>query len=40
MAEIHEGRKLNRVLGFTSRNMLTYGLLMAAALYLSREWGN
>ena len=36
MNEIHHGRELNRVLGFTSRNMLTYGLLMAAALYLSR----
>ena len=36
MVQIHQGRELNRVLGFTSRNMLTFGVLMAIALYLSR----
>lgn len=35
MVTIHEGRELNRVLGFTSRNMLTYGLLLTVALCLA-----
>ncbi|EJW92977.1 1,4-dihydroxy-2-naphthoate octaprenyltransferase [gut metagenome] len=36
MVQIHEGRELNRVLGFTSRNMLTFGLLLTLALCLER----
>ena len=32
MTQIREGRALNRVLGFTSRNMLTFALLTAMAL--------
>lgn len=32
MVQIGSGRKLNRVLGFTSRNMLTLALLVVAAL--------
>lgn len=35
MMEINKGRKLNRILGFTSRNMLTFALLVVAALLLS-----
>ncbi len=34
MEEIHEGRALNRILGFTSRNMLTLALLTVAALVI------
>ena len=37
MVSIHQGRELNRVLGFTSRNMLTFGALLAIALYLSNR---
>lgn len=37
MVSIFQGKELNRVLGFTSRNMLTFGVLMAIALYLSRQ---
>lgn len=32
MTQIREGRALNRILGFTSRNMLTFALLTAMAL--------
>ncbi len=32
MTQIREGRALNRILGFTSRNMLTFALLTAVAL--------
>lgn len=32
MVQIHHGRSLNRILGFTSRNMLTFALLIIAAL--------
>lgn len=32
MVQIHQGRSLNRILGFTSRNMLTFALLTIAAL--------
>lgn len=32
MVEIGDGRALNRILGFTSRNMLTFALLIVAAL--------
>lgn len=32
MTQIREGRALNRILGFTSRNMLTFTLLTAVAL--------
>lgn len=32
MVRIHEGRELNRILGQTSRNMLIFALLVAAAL--------
>ena len=32
MVQIGSGRELNRVLGFTSRNMLTFALLVVAAL--------
>lgn len=31
MVEINHGRELNRILGFTSRNMLTFALLVVAA---------
>lgn len=34
MVEIHQGKALNRVLGFTSRNMLTFGILLTVALCL------
>lgn len=34
MVATFEGRALNRVLGFTSRNMLTFGILLALALCL------
>lgn len=34
MVEIHHGRALNRILGFTSRNMMMMGLLIAIALLL------
>lgn len=36
MTEIGHGRALNRILGFTSRNMLTFALLVTAALVLDR----
>lgn len=32
MVQIHKGRALNRILGFTSRNMLTFALLIVLAL--------
>ncbi len=35
MVQINKGRQLNRILGFTSRNMLTFALLVVAALLLS-----
>ena len=34
MVRVRQGRKLNRVLGFTSRNMLTFALLVVLALCL------
>lgn len=34
MVEIREGRTLNRILGFTSRNMMMMGLLIAIALLM------
>lgn len=34
MVQIRHGRTLNRILGFTSRNMLTFALLVVAALVL------
>ena len=34
MVRVGQGRKLNKVLGFTSRNMLTFALLVALALCL------
>ncbi len=38
MAAIFRGRELNKVLGFTSRNMLTFALLIVLA-YLADIWG-
>lgn len=35
MVTIHHGRELNRILGFTSRNMLTFALLVVISLLLS-----
>ncbi len=35
MTTIRSGRELNRILAFTSRNILTFGLLVAAALLLT-----
>lgn len=32
MVTIHQGRELNRILGFTSRNMLTFALLVVLSL--------
>lgn len=37
MVQIHQGKELNRVLGFTSRNMLTFGILLTIALCL-QNW--
>lgn len=34
MVQIHQGRALNRILGFTSRNMLTFALLVVIAFLL------
>lgn len=34
MRQIHHGRTLNRILGFTSRNMLTFALLVVLALLM------
>ena len=34
MVRIYQGKALNRVLGFTSRNMLTFGILLTLALCL------
>ena len=34
MVHIHTGRALNRILGFTSRNMLTFALLVVLALVM------
>lgn len=34
-----EGRELNRVLAHTARNMLVYGLCVAAGAVMSRLWG-
>ena len=34
MLQIHHGRELNRILGFTSRNMLTFAFLTAIALWM------
>lgn len=36
MVEIHEGRALNRILGFTSRNMLLMGVLITLALLIEK----
>ena len=32
MVQIHQGRELNRILGYTSRNMLTFAVLVVVAL--------
>lgn len=39
MIRINRGRELNRVLGMTSRNMLLYGLLLAAGILLDAQFG-
>ena len=37
MVEIREGRALNRILGFTSRNMLLMGILITLALLIEKR---
>ena len=37
MVEIREGRALNRILGFTSRNMLLLGILITLALLIEKR---
>ena len=37
MVEIREGRALNRILGFTSRNMLLLGILITLALLIQKR---
>lgn len=39
MIRINRGCELNRVLGMTSRNMLLYGLLLAAGILLDAQFG-
>ena len=35
MVSIHEGRALNKILGFTSQNMLIFALLTAISLVVA-----
>lgn len=35
MVNIYRGRELNRILGFTSRNMLTFALLVVLSLLIA-----
>ena len=35
MVEVQRGRELNRILAFTSRNMLTFAVLVVLALWVA-----